>query len=323
MGPLRRLTDRDVGYRRGMSTLAEHAAELTLLIEDAGDRLARVDEAEVRLRPGPGRWSRLEILGHLIDSASNNHQRFVRAALHGELTFPGYEQEGWARIQHHQDAEWDQLLRLWVLFNARLAQVVARLPEDAALVRCTIGDGDPVTLQWLVEDYIRHMRHHLNQLLPADGAADAAARVRSLLARSEDADRLRRENTQLRVEVKALRREADAIARLLDGVPPSPGRPRGTGTKRGPGRPRKAADAGKRFRTTAAEVDRMTAALADAAPSEWRTKAEIVQAAGLTLEASAAAWKRVTEGYEKDGTTHPAVLHSNGMRGLGGRYRKA
>lgn len=156
-----------LGYLRGVATLASLADELTILIDDAGERLARIDESETTIRPGPGRWSKLEILGHLIDSASNNHQRFVRAALHGELTFPGYEQEGWARVQHHQDAGWGQLLQLWVLFNYRLAQVIVRFPTDAARVRCRIGDGESVTLLWLVEDYIRHMRHHLNQMLPA------------------------------------------------------------------------------------------------------------------------------------------------------------
>jgi len=148
-----------------MSSLADLADELASLVEDAAARLAQLGEPEVTIKPSPDRWSKLEILGHLIDSASNNHQRFVRAALHGELSFPGYEQEGWARLQRHQDAGWGQLLKLWALFNDRLAQVVAVLPAAAAHARCRIGNGEPVTLSWLVEDYIKHMRHHLDQLL--------------------------------------------------------------------------------------------------------------------------------------------------------------
>jgi len=149
-----------------MSSFAELAAELETLVEGAAGQLAAIgDHEDVSIKPSPERWSKLEILGHLVDSASNNHQRFVRAALQGELTFPGYEQEGWARVQRHQDALWHHMHMLWSLFNMRLAQVIEVLPATAATIPCRIGDGDPVTLHWLVEDYIKHMRHHLKQLL--------------------------------------------------------------------------------------------------------------------------------------------------------------
>jgi len=155
-------------------------------------------------------------------------------------------------------------------------------------------------------------------------ATSIASRLRALVSSSQEAERLRKENAALLVEVKMLRQESDAIARMLGGSGrgPVPGRPRGAAGKPAGGAKR-AGKVGKRFRTTAADVDRMTQALAKAAPGDWKTKAEICRAAGLSVEKCATAWKRTTEGYELDGRKHAAVLRSNGSRGLKGRYRKA
>jgi len=153
-------------------------------------------------------------------------------------------------------------------------------------------------------------------------ATSIASRLRALVSSSQEAERLRKENAALLVEVRMLRQESDAIAKMLGSSGRGPGRPRGSASKAAGGAKR-VSKGGKRFRTTAADVDRMTQALAKSAPSDWKTKAEIVKAAGLKLDGAAAAWKRATEGYELDGKKHAAVLKSNGSRGLKGRYRKA
>ncbi|RPJ37254.1 MAG: DinB family protein [Deltaproteobacteria bacterium] len=127
-------------------------------------RLREMTEGEVAHKPSPDRWSKKEILGHLIDSACNNHQRFVRTQLEGRLSFPGYEQEGWVRCQRYASADWQVLIDLWAAYNRHLAEVIARLPAAALSVECWIGGGEPVTLAWLVEDYLRHLDHHLSQL---------------------------------------------------------------------------------------------------------------------------------------------------------------
>jgi len=140
------------------------AGQLRSAVIAAAARYAAMPEAEVARKPAPDRWSKKEILGHLIDSAGNNHQRFVRAQLQGELTFPAYEQEGWARCQHYATADWPLLVELWRAFNLHLAAVIAAIPADKANVPCTIGDDPPVTLLFLAEDYLTHMNHHLRQL---------------------------------------------------------------------------------------------------------------------------------------------------------------
>jgi len=111
-----------------------------------------------------GGWSRKQVIGHLIDSASNNHQRFVRAALQGSLEFPGYEQDGCVRVQAVQSAPWPLLVTLWTNYNLYLAHVIAHLPPAQLEAKCRIGEDDPVTLKFLAEDYLTHLLHHLTQI---------------------------------------------------------------------------------------------------------------------------------------------------------------
>ena len=104
------------------------------------------------------------MLGHLIDSASNNHQRFVRASLEDSLELPGYEQDGFVRVQSPATASWDLLVSLWAAYNRYLAHVIAHLPASKLYTPCGIGSGDPVPLEFLANDYVRHLVHHLDQI---------------------------------------------------------------------------------------------------------------------------------------------------------------
>jgi hypothetical protein len=121
-------------------------------------------ESEVAHRPAPGRWSKKEILGHLIDSASNNHQRFVRAQLGAGLDFPGYDQEGWVSCQGYAGADWQRLVGLRSAYNQHLADVLSRLPAVRLATPCRIGGAAPITLGRLAEEYVTHLDHHLAQL---------------------------------------------------------------------------------------------------------------------------------------------------------------
>jgi len=111
-----------------------------------------------------GAWTRLEILGHLIDSAANNHQRFVRAIADGDLIWPGYDQEAMVRAQQFGRAKPPMLISLWESFNLFLAWLMALIPDDRLGVQCIIGGADPVTFEFLLTDYVAHMQHHLRQI---------------------------------------------------------------------------------------------------------------------------------------------------------------
>ena len=111
-----------------------------------------------------GGWSRKEILGHLIDSALNNHQRFVRAALDGSYNRPSYEQEGWVAMHGYRTMAWDALLEHWRWQNELLCAVVERIPENRLGGQCRVGEDAPVTLRFLIEDYLAHLGHHVQQI---------------------------------------------------------------------------------------------------------------------------------------------------------------
>jgi hypothetical protein len=128
-------------------------------------RLAAVSDTDAERPPAPGRWSKKEILGHLIDSAANNHQRFVRAQLAASLQFPAYEQERWVAAQSYVTESWSDLVKLWLFYNRHLLHIVRILPEASLSTACTIGANAPVPLSEIVSGYVDHLERHLAQIL--------------------------------------------------------------------------------------------------------------------------------------------------------------
>jgi hypothetical protein len=144
--------------------MKELSHKLVRLVKSAEASLLLVPEVESSKPVLSGGWSRKQVLGHLIDSASNNHQRFVRAALQSSLDFPSYDQDGSVRVQAVEEADWPLLVALWADYNRYLAHVIAHLPASKLEIVCRIGSDEPVTLKFLAEDYLRHLLHHLGQI---------------------------------------------------------------------------------------------------------------------------------------------------------------
>jgi len=138
--------------------------KLLFVIETAEPRLRAVSASESANPLLSGGWSRKQVIAHLIDSASNNHQRFVRAAQQASLDFPGYDQDGNMRVQVPQEADWPLLVSLWAAYNRYLAHVIAHLPASKLETPCRIGSDKPVTLDFLAKDYVTHLVHHLGQI---------------------------------------------------------------------------------------------------------------------------------------------------------------
>jgi hypothetical protein len=145
-------------------------------INTASDALLQISQDQSELPRAAGKWSPKEIIGHLIDSASNNHQRFVRAQFSDELIFAGYEQEGWVRVQNYQGEPWRQLVQLWKLYNEHILHLMSRIPEETRvklrykhnlhqLASEALKESEPLTLDWFMRDYVDHMKKHLGQIL--------------------------------------------------------------------------------------------------------------------------------------------------------------
>jgi hypothetical protein len=144
-------------------------------INSASQRLLQITEAQSEQLRAEEHWSSKQIIGHLIDSATNNHARFVLAQIKNDLVFPGYEQDQWVEVQHYQQASWPQLVDLWRAYNLHLLHLMSYVTQEKLDQRCsqhslqkiafeTIGESEPTTLGYLMKDYIVHLKHHLNQI---------------------------------------------------------------------------------------------------------------------------------------------------------------
>jgi len=165
-------------YQRQMSTAVSYdqfLADFRETIVGATARLGKITPEESRRRVDDAAWAPIEILGHLVDSAANNHQRFVRAQFTDDLVFSGYEQDQWVSSQKYLDASWPDLIQFWSAYNLHLQYVASVIPTDVLtkprskhtldkIALNAVPQGEPATLEYLIRDYVVHLRHHLNQI---------------------------------------------------------------------------------------------------------------------------------------------------------------
>jgi len=144
-------------------------------LDEARVRLTSLSDADASRPKAPGKWSPKEIIGHLIDSAANNHARFVRAQAMEDLLFDGYDQDAWVRVQRYNERRWIDLIQLWHAYNGHLAEVMERADPDAltrprarhSLDRIAfraLDPSTPATLAFMMRDYVAHLKHHLDQI---------------------------------------------------------------------------------------------------------------------------------------------------------------
>ena len=148
-------------------------------IDSSAERLRQMSETEAEQPRAEDHWSSKQIIGHLIDSAANNHARLVLGQLKDDLAFAGYDQNSWVRTNHYQEAQWSQLVDLWRAYNLHLQHVMAHASKEKMTTPCTlhtlqeiafntVPKSEAVTLEYLMKDYVDHLKHHLDQIFTRD-----------------------------------------------------------------------------------------------------------------------------------------------------------
>ncbi len=147
-----------------------------IVMESARD-LAQLTSVEVKIKPAPNKWSKKEILGHLTDSAINNHRRFIIAPSQNDLVFDGYDQDEWVRSNNYQAKSWKGMIHFWSMYNIQLVDLIATIPDEVKLKQFDKHNfhlmgmlpykaEQPGTLEHLIKDYVFHQEYHLAQILP-------------------------------------------------------------------------------------------------------------------------------------------------------------
>jgi hypothetical protein len=153
----------------------DYAAELVAVVEEASNRLHQVPSEAAARRPSAEDWSIQEVIGHLIDSALNNQRRFVLAQWTSDLIVSGYDPDAWVATQRYREAPWPGLVDLWRELNLHVARTMTSIPVDVRMQERREHNLDeiafhpvptdrPTTLDYLMRDYVVHLKHHLAEI---------------------------------------------------------------------------------------------------------------------------------------------------------------
>jgi nitroreductase len=146
------------------ATVPDGLSQLKSLIAALPGRLAAISEERAAAKHAPDAWSAKQELGHLIDSAANNHQRIARAQFEDDLAMPGYDGDRWVEMHGYQNREWNELISLWRSGNSLLFGAAEAAPQKAWSNTLTVGGSAPMTLGFVLDDYVAHMASHLRHI---------------------------------------------------------------------------------------------------------------------------------------------------------------
>ena len=142
--------------------------ELQRIVNDFSSKISSIPEKEFAVKPLPNKWSKKEVLGHLIDSAQNNLRRFICGQYESSPPHIIYEQDFWVSANAYGQAKSEHVIQLWQLINNRLCDVLNTMPRSNYSKVCNTGRTSEQlhSIEFLAEDYVKHMKHHLNQIIP-------------------------------------------------------------------------------------------------------------------------------------------------------------
>jgi len=147
--------------------MKEVVNELNEIVETFAERIGNFSEADLSEKPLPNKWSKKEVVGHLIDSAQNNLRRFIvsqHAATPPKIV---YDQDFWVKANDYQNMAGKDVIILWKLVNKQISNVLTTMESDKYLKTCDTSKEEEQlrSLEWLAADYVKHLKHHLNQVI--------------------------------------------------------------------------------------------------------------------------------------------------------------
>jgi DinB superfamily len=142
----------------------EAVRKLKQIVAKAPSLLMAISPAEVARQAAAGQWSKKQELGHLVDSASNNHQRIVRAQVEEQPALANYDGDQWVALHNYQAMAWSEIIECWRVMNLQLIRAAGSISPRDADRKLTLGGGNPITLGFLVDDYVDHLLHHLRHI---------------------------------------------------------------------------------------------------------------------------------------------------------------
>lgn len=142
--------------------------ELSLIVAEYAKKARNIPGAEFSAKPLPHKWSKKEVLGHLIDSGHNNLRRFICGQYESAPPKVIYEQDFWVNANGYQNVSQQEVIEQWSTINDRISAVLLNMPKENYSKLCDTGKGEVQlrSLEWLAADYVKHMKHHLNQIIP-------------------------------------------------------------------------------------------------------------------------------------------------------------
>jgi hypothetical protein len=143
-------------------------AELNEIVTEYSERISRIPEKDFSNKPLPNKWSKREVLGHLIDSGHNNLRRFISGQYESVPPMIFYDQDFWVKANDYQHRRTTDVIELWTLINEQICAVLTTMAQGNYSKTVDVGKQESklLTLQFLAEDYVNHMKHHMNQIIP-------------------------------------------------------------------------------------------------------------------------------------------------------------
>ncbi len=142
----------------------EAVGKLRQIVAKAPSLLMAISPKELARPTAVGKWSKKQELGHLVDSACNNHQRIVRAQVEEQPSLAGYDGDRWVALHNYQAMEWSEIIECWRVLNQQLIRAASVISSETSDRKLTVGGGTAITLSFLVNDYVDHLLHHLRHI---------------------------------------------------------------------------------------------------------------------------------------------------------------